>query len=109
MKRSHVLVEVAAMLSVVTVAGSGPVAAKDSRKGEVRYDESGKTLLRCPAETEGAFAIPDGVEIVEGEAFSGCSLIRSLTIPPSQSIFLSEWQPVKLYSPMLVTLRAKLM
>ena len=83
MKRSHVLVEVAAMLSVVTVAGSGPVAAAESRKGEVRYDESGKTLLRCPAETEGAFAIPDGVEIVEGEAFSGCSLIRSLTIPPS--------------------------
>lgn len=63
------------------------VVSKDhpaySVRGEALYDKSCKTLLWCPTGMDGGFVIPDGVETISGEAFSGCSRIRSLAIPSS--------------------------
>lgn len=49
----------------------------------VSFSDDHKTLLKCPTEYSGAYAIPQGVTKVGAGAFRGCEKIASLTIPQS--------------------------
>ena len=42
-----------------------------------------RLFVRLPVTYEGAYSIPDGIEILCDEAFSGCSRLTSVTIPNS--------------------------
>lgn len=49
----------------------------------VSFSDDHKTLLKCPSEYSGSYAIPQGVTKVGAGAFRGCEKITSLTIPQS--------------------------
>ena len=53
-----------------------------SRDG-VLFDKSGKTLITCPGQKKGNYQIPDGVTVIEANAFYSCGLLTSVTIPDS--------------------------
>jgi hypothetical protein len=52
----------------------------------VLYTKGQTTLLQCPAGKAGHFTIPDGVTVVEIEAFASCSRLTSVMIPDSLNV-----------------------
>ena len=49
----------------------------------VRFSEKKKRLLKCPADFQGGYMIPDGITEIGDYAFSNCQGITSVTIPHS--------------------------
>lgn len=56
--------------------------AYSSRDG-VLFDKRQTTLIRCPRAKSGSYSIPDGVKLIEADAFAGCSELTTITIPKS--------------------------
>ena len=49
----------------------------------VLYDKAKTELIMCLSSKAGAFSIPDGVEIIKGDAFSCCDKLTAIEIPSS--------------------------
>ena len=50
---------------------------------DILYNKSCSRLLKCPAGKSGSVAIPEGVEVIDYSAFSGCLYITGITLPQS--------------------------
>ena len=61
---------------------TGPESVKD--KSGIRFSKDGKTLLRYPPELGTThYTIPDGITGIGEKAFSGCTDLKVVMIPPS--------------------------
>ncbi|MGI5925017.1 MAG: leucine-rich repeat protein, partial [Lentisphaeria bacterium] len=67
-------------LSDITVAADNP--SYSSRDG-VLFDKNQTTLLQFPAGKDGNYSIPNSVESIGSEAFSGCDDLSNVVIPDS--------------------------
>ena len=47
----------------------------------VLFTKDMKTLIRCPGDRQSEYRIPDGVEVINGGAFEGCSRLESVVFP----------------------------
>lgn len=52
-----------------------------SQKDGVLFDKEGKTLLRYACGMGSRYTVPDGVEVIDGYAFTQCYKLESITIP----------------------------
>ena len=56
----------------------------------VEFSDDKRTLVKCPKSHENEYAIPEGVQIIETEAFSGCLSLRKLVLPSTLQIIKSN-------------------
>lgn len=52
----------------------------------VRFSVDKKTLIRCPQDLCGDYAIPEGTITIGDNAFTGCNQLKSVTIPSSVAL-----------------------
>lgn len=52
----------------------------------VEYSDDHKTLIRCPKDFDGEYAIPDGTITISANAFRGCIHLKSIIIPQTVSV-----------------------
>lgn len=70
---------ISALNRYVSFYGDVSVVGKDG----VRINKDNKRLLKCPADFQGGYMIPDGITEIGDYAFSNCQGITSVTIPHS--------------------------
>ena len=63
-------------LTAIEVDGANTVYA--SADG-VLFNKALTVLIQCPARKSGDYAVPDGVELIAGDAFSQCTFLASVT------------------------------
>ena len=63
-------------LTAIEVDGANTVYA--SADG-VLFNKTRTLLIQCPARKSGDYAVPDGVELIAGDAFSQCTFLTSVT------------------------------
>ena len=63
-------------LTAIEVDGANTVYA--SADG-VLFNKALTVLIQCPARKSGDYAVPDGVELIAGDAFSQCTFLTSVT------------------------------
>ncbi len=49
----------------------------------VEFSDDCRTLIKCPQDLQGAYSIPEGVEILERGSFQECNELTALSIPMS--------------------------
>ena len=83
-------------LTQISVSANHPTLATIDG---VLFDKTTRTLLCYPcAFTEESYAVPEGIQAIGGEAFSGCEALRSITLPRHPHL---HWQfcAFQLHSP----------
>lgn len=65
-------------LTSITVAEGNKIYA--SHNG-VLYNKSKTNLIKCPTAKSGAYTVPNGVKVIESQAFSSCAKLTSVTLP----------------------------
>ena len=65
-----------------SIAVDGDNAQYMSSDG-VLFDKAGKVLIQYPNARGSSYTVPDGVETIEGYAFSDCTALESVVIPDS--------------------------
>ncbi len=55
--------------------------------GCLQFSDDGKTLVKCTAKNVTSVVIPDGVTVIEWDAFSYCTSLTSVEIPSSVTKF----------------------